>query len=144
MMPAVSVVGLFCEDIRPEKSGSETIVGVFPSNLTFHGLPNVVPKFCLYARINLDPQSDDSPIQLRIHVPGMDEPLVNTIDPELIAKAKADARDQNAPLATIVSRLLVAGFQVNQIGRINAIARVGNDEFVCASLYVAIAPGPTT
>lgn len=137
MKPSVSIVGLFCEDIRSEKSGSETIVGVFPSNVQVPGVPIVFPKFGLYARINLDPASPEVPIEIRIEGAGMEEAIRNIVDPSLLSKAKADARKQGAPLACIISRMLVASFQVGDTGRIKAIARIDDVEFVCAILNVA-------
>jgi len=42
---------LVCDDVREEKSGKETLVGVYNSKIIVAGLPAVLPKLCFRIRI---------------------------------------------------------------------------------------------
>jgi hypothetical protein len=59
-MTVSSAVCIFCEDIREEKSGQDTIVGTLPDNLLINPPPPklqdakaLMPKLGMYLRINL-------------------------------------------------------------------------------------------
>jgi hypothetical protein len=52
-MSGVSACALFCEDVRQEKTGGETLVGVMRDNLAMSSLPGVLPKLGIYIRMNI-------------------------------------------------------------------------------------------
>ena len=49
---------ILCEDIRDERSGTETLVGVLPDNVAIRGPRGVMPKLAVYLRIQIDDAVD--------------------------------------------------------------------------------------
>jgi hypothetical protein len=144
IMPAYSIVGMFCEDIRQDVTRAETLVGVFPDNVSTPGLPLIIPKFGMYVRINLDPHAKDVPIEFILEHPDGALITKNLIDPKLISDTKAEARKTGAPIAGIISRVIMVSFEIHMPGRIMLRARVGKDEFVAGSLNVKVEPQQAT
>lgn len=58
---------LVCDDIREEKSGKETLVGVYSNKIIVGGLPAVLPKLCF--RIRITPIRRPLDISLSLRAP---------------------------------------------------------------------------
>lgn len=136
-MRSHQLMGVFCEDIRGEVSGTDTVVGIFPDNISAPGLPVVFPKFALYTRINIDPAAAYAPIQIKVL--GKDGSVImsNSIEEGLILRTMEDAKNTGAPFAGIISRMLVVNFSANAEGRILAVAKIGDEEFSYASMNIS-------
>ena len=50
-MNDISVVALFCSDVRQEKGGTETIVGIFPDNVNLLTIPGAFAQMYVYVRM---------------------------------------------------------------------------------------------
>lgn len=139
-------MGIFCEDIREEIASTQTIVGVFPDNLNIPHVPIGLPKLCLYIRIAVDPFIDIDPMTIWLVTPDGQEQQVSAIDPSLVASTQAIVRASGTPMATLISRVIAAGFPVVAFGRLRAVLRTKDEEIVCATLNfqpTPITPSPT-
>lgn len=58
---------LVCDDVREEKSGKETLVGVYNEKIIVGGLPAVIPKLCF--RIRITPIRRPLDISLSLQAP---------------------------------------------------------------------------
>jgi len=136
MRRPVTCIGLFCEDIREEKSGQDTLVGVMPDNLSVGQIPAVIPKLGIYVRIQLE--SDDNPrsLSVKVRMPGGMELSMGTLD-ELVARAKADAEKSGVPFAGMISRSVLSPVPIPLPGKIEAIVEVDGAEYVCGVLNVS-------
>jgi hypothetical protein len=136
MMQPFSVVGLFCEDIREEKSGQETLVGVMPHNLSFPSVPGVLPKLSLYIRINFDPNSDPGEIDTKIVMPDQQSIDLGIVDRGVIEDAKKEAQEQGKPIAGVIATSTIAPFTITELGMIRAIVTIQGEEHLCALLRI--------
>ena len=138
-MQQVMAIGLFCEDVREEKSGADTLIGIFPDNLGLNQLPATLPRLGFYTRIIFDPNTDPGPISVRLKMP--DDSLMNltTFDPNLVLKTRNDAISSGAPTAGLITRGVASPFNVLKTGRILIIAKVGEREIVCGHLNIQLA-----
>ncbi len=134
-----NVVGLFCEDIREEKTGVHTLVGVFPDNLNVSELPGMMPKLCIYVRFHLDVNADVRSITAMLRFPTSEQSL-GGFDPDLIKKTQEDSRKKGTPLAGLILKGISGPIKIPGPGRILAIAKVNDDEIVCGSLNIQKAP----
>jgi hypothetical protein len=135
----ISVVCLFCEDIRQEQNGVNTLVGVLPDNMEFEGLPAMLPKLGVYVRINIDPAEDPGAVTLVLSVPGLaDQIPITTVEPRLIERVRKDALARGAPIAGIISRVVFSPFKVLQEGRIRALASIRGEPMTCGSLNIVL------
>ncbi len=136
-------IGLFCEDIRAEKSGQETVVGIFLDELNVvlaEDLPDggtpLMPKFGLYVRILLDVEAP--PPRVGVRLVGPDGKLLSQleVDEEVILNGQRKAQDREAPIAGIVVRLLAHGTSITSNGRFTAYASFDDEERIVASLLL--------
>lgn len=153
---AINVVGLFCEDIREEKSGQVTLVGIFPDNVNTPPPPPpdspptpralLIPKLGFYVRINMAIEDDIGPMSVRLILPNGEELEVGTIDAELIAKSKREATDSGLPIAGIVNHAVLQGFRVPSLGIVSGAVDTQGQRYTCAALNFisgrATAPTP--
>lgn len=136
-MPNISVVGLFCEDIRQESAGSDTIIGILPDNLHVTQA-GILPRLALYIRIHLDPATDPGPIKSRVVSPNGEVVTESEIDPNLVRATREKALSQGSPLAGLISRLTWSNFPARESGRVRALITAGGKEFVCAHLNIHV------
>jgi len=138
-MHSFSAIAIFCEDIREEVLGTNTIVGVLPDNMRVAALPGSIPKLGLYVRINIDPNSDLEPISVRLVYPNGEEREVIRFTDSLIQRAKSQTLESGGTLAGIISKTVFSDFALREVGRIRALVKVGDREVVAGSLNVKIA-----
>jgi hypothetical protein len=148
-MQPLSVIALFCEDIREEKSGQDTLVGTLPDNLNIGAMPtgapptasHMLPKLGLYLRINLDSKGD-VPKDVSAKLLGTDNAIMASAGWEqaVIDKAFSDSRANDVPLAGLLLKIVGGPFPIREAGKIIAIATVDGMEHVAGVLNVVIAP----
>jgi hypothetical protein len=126
-------MGLFCEDIREEKSGIRTLVGILPDNVYVGNIPGFLPKLCIYFHIHLDSESNVSSIKARLKFPGAPTIDVATFD-ALIEPTKADAKANGMPFAGFIATAAFVPTRVTQLGKIEAFVEVDGTEYICGAL----------
>ena len=138
-MQPVSVICLFCEDIRQEHNDVNTIVGILPDTININAVPAVLPKLGIYVRINISPEEDPGSISLALSMPGAGADIaIGEIDQSLIARARKDAEAVGSPIAGIVSRIVFSPFEIRQPGRIKVLANIRGEPVVCGSLNIVL------
>jgi hypothetical protein len=142
-----NVIGMFCEDIREEKSGQVSIIGILPDSIRLPPPPQaikrqdgelsaVIPKLGLYIRLLMPIGPLKGPMPIRLDLPdGRNLPL-GEIDDALIEKSLTEARANNLPIAGVIFHALMQGFQIARPGLIRAILTHQDEEQVCAVLNV--------
>jgi hypothetical protein len=139
-MPNYSVTGLICEDVRPEKSGQENIIGIFPDNFLAPEFPVIIAKFAIYIRIHLDTGFEPTSISSKILLPGSGEIDLSSMDSELVAKARTEAIARGSPIVGLISRGIISPMRFDQPGRMLVMVKIGDEEFPCASLNIEQIP----
>jgi hypothetical protein len=134
-MSAPQAVALFCESVREETGGTQTIVGVLPDNLSIERVPVALPKLSIYIRISVDPMAGDpGPLALRIVFPNGEEKELQDIDRQAILSAVADAKTKEAPLAGLLTFVTIPNFPVHHFGRVKVILRTQTGDTICGAL----------
>jgi hypothetical protein len=134
-------VGVFCEDIREEKGGQLTIIGILPDNVNMPPRPEgaspatrvVLPKLGLYLRILMETEADVEPITVKLLLPEGEEIVLAEVDAALIAQSKKEAADRKLPVAGIVNQALMQGFRA-PTGTMYAAIETGGQRHICAVL----------
>src|SRR5204863_1010 len=99
----LSAIGIFCEDIREEKSGQVTLVGILPDNVVMPRIPPeiaeknpsarpIIPRIALYVRVHVGADEAMQPLRLKLILPNDSEMEIGTIDTDLITKSQNEAR----------------------------------------------------
>jgi hypothetical protein len=143
----IQAIGIFCEDIREEKSGQFTLVGLLPDNIVITGPPAnqppsdilhqaIIPKLGLYVRIHMDPTDDPGPIAVSLTLPNETRLDIGNISDEVVKTSKQQARDNGLSIAGILHHAVIQGFVIAQAGKIRAILEMKGQEHTCAILNV--------
>jgi hypothetical protein len=146
-MVAVNCVGVFCEDIREEVSGTHTIIGVMPDNIVMAAAANsdagghlLFPRLGIYVRINLDPSYKlDQPISAMVSIPGMADLKLGEMGIEGLEKAFAESAEKKNPLVGIIFKGTVSPVQLTESGLAKATVTINGKEILCAVLNIQIA-----
>jgi hypothetical protein len=138
-----SAISLFCEDIREEKAGTVTIIGIYPDNITVESTPFNFAKLAVYTRINF-PVAGVLPKAIALRLIGTDgkEIPLASFDQALIAKAQKESLDKGATNAGLIGSAVLVPLPVRQAGRMNVIARIDDQDYVCGTLNVQLAKKP--
>lgn len=144
----MQVVGVFCEDIREEKSGQSTLIGLMPDNINVPSSPQtaegrvprgLIPKIGLYVRINLGLEDDPGPMTLKLIFPGGEEQALGNISSEVIAQSKKEAIARGLPIAGILSRAVLSPLIApGSPGLITAVLETQKGRHVCAILNMLV------
>ena len=129
-MDIISAIGIFCEDIRSEKSGQDIIIGTYPDNLAVPEIPGAIPKVAIYTRINIDPTAVPGDIRMRLDIEGGEVIQLGTIELAYISKSQDDARKKGSPLVGLISRVAFAPFPVRKVGRVKLVIESGAKEIL--------------
>lgn len=132
------VTALFCEDIRREQSGQETIIGVFPDNIAVESVPMVIPKMGLYLRMHSSLDFPLENITLRLIGPSGEEIALSDAGHDLIEKAFESSREKGADFAGIIMRVLLSTVPVQTTGRFRALIRINSDETPVGTLNIVL------
>src|SRR5262245_51551583 len=106
-MNNIQAMALFCEDIRREAQGRDTLIGVFSDSLRVRSFPGALRRVQVYVRIRLDPNlTYDEPISVEIDIPGEDiqieGPQQGPVPKAVVEQSIKRAREQHLPYATLI------------------------------------------
>jgi hypothetical protein len=147
MSPAA--VCIFCEDIREEKSGQDSIIGTLPDNLVVAKPPSVtvtpntkslLPKIGVYLRLHLD-AAQDIPKDVSAKLINTDGQIVtqSTWAQPVVEQAFADSRANQMPLVSLIFKVVAAPFPIGlEGGKITVIAAVDGVERIAGTLNVIV------
>jgi hypothetical protein len=142
MTIAPNVVGIFCEDVREEKTG-HTIIGIFPDNVEVPHMPGAIPKLGIYVRCHIDPIAETGEISLKLKFPnGEESALLAKFDEATVKKTQADTRARGTPLCGLVLIAVLGMVQLREPGRILAIVTISGEEVLAGSLNFGLDPNP--
>lgn len=117
-MHELSAIALFCDDIREEKSGAHTIIGIMGDNIIVPGFPGAVPKLAIYVRLHIPVETAPEEYRILFNFPNGERVLINTIEHDLIKNTIRDAKKAKNKIAGIFSQLIASPFPVERAGRI--------------------------
>jgi hypothetical protein len=142
MSDNISVVALFCSDVREEKAGTVTIVGVFPDNMNVSKVPAALPKLCVYVRMHVHVDFDPGPLFTRIVMDGQ-EVSRSDVQDELIQTTRAKGKAMGRSFIGLISTFAMSPLPIAKAGQIQALVTAGGKEYVAGSLNFQLAPKAT-
>jgi hypothetical protein len=149
MIP-ISTICVFCEDIREEKSGQNTIIGTIPDNIIMQKTKNVsapipnlrtaLPRLGIYLRIHLDanrPRPKD--ISAKIIDPAGQAVIQTTWEKNVLDNSFSDSRKNGFPLVGLIFTSVMAPFPIpEEGGKITAMVTIEGIEYVAGALNVIV------
>src|SRR5262245_18500679 len=99
MRPIVAMA-LFCDSVRREIGGSDSVVGVMPDNAHVPNFPGVIPRIAIYFRVQLDPESSIESMSFFLKTPEGARIDLGPVDGDLVRKVPIDAKTMGLPFGT--------------------------------------------
>src|SRR5437870_1805794 len=118
-MRPVTAIALFCEDIRAEVLGTDSLVGVLPDNLAIGPTPGFLPKLAIYLRLQIYDETQVQTIKGKVILPGGQEIELATF--ENIQDTKKKALENGMPYAGLVGKAVMSPVPIEQYGRIEVV-----------------------
>lgn len=128
-----SIVAIFCEDIRFEKSGQETIVGVISDNVKVPAIPIEMPKIGIFIRSIFSPGFSISSLSFSFVGPDGAKLLSFSVEDEILKRAFNEAIEENLPFVGLKS-VALGGVSIQAPGRYTVYAYLDGAEYICGQL----------
>lgn len=132
----VNVVALFCEDIREEVAGTQSLIGVLPDNLSFPQVPVIIPKLGFYIRLHAAEHVNLNDIRCVIREPDGTETNLPGFDKKVLKESREKALKAKAPYIGLVMRGAATPFHVTNYGRIELLVTIEGAEILAGSLNI--------
>jgi len=137
-MSPISVVALFCEDIRDEVGGTISLIGIFSDNAELpplvEGTAVMISKLSVYIRINFDADRDlPAPIKYHVIMPDGVRIPAGEINKETIDSARSTKRLGN-PIAGLFGRFQMNSLVFAKPGRIVVEVDIDSETYLAGAL----------
>jgi hypothetical protein len=141
MLPR-SVTGFFCEDIRAEKSGTFSAMGIMPDNAGVPAAPEpgmrgLMGKLCLYIRVNLDIDDEVKTIHPRLTLADGTVFDMGATGETLIRSARSLSLKRNSPIYVVVLRGEFVSMPA-PLGRMIAEVQIDEERYIAATLNLHV------
>lgn len=123
---SIQAIALFCDDIREERAGSTTLVGIMQDNFELQNIPSALSRLAIYVRINLEVSEKPRPLSVLLEFPDGNRHTLGEFSKELVKKSQAEAKLANNTLAGLIANVVAPQFPVPQIGRVTVQLKDGN------------------
>lgn len=130
------IVAVFCDDVREEKTGADTIVGVMKDSIRVSQLPGIAPKLFVYLRINATFDALSKQVSVRLDTPWGETIPLGEITDELADEARQTFEKHGAPIVTVIAKTEFVPFKFIRPGRLSVVATVGGVDRVVGTLNV--------
>lgn len=133
-MIGISGFALFCEDIRNESGGSDSLIGVMPQGIIVPSFPFTAHKIGIYARLQVSRHWDKGTIVCGVQMPGnfvRDLGVIGRAELEKIA-ATTDAGYDTLGI-TLTS---VGSYNFSQAGTMSVFLNYQDTQVLIAQLKV--------
>jgi hypothetical protein len=133
-----SVIGIFCEDVREEKSGGFTILGVMPDNATLPpgappGAIAMIPKLVIYVRVNFDPASPPQGVTSTLFLQDGSSQSLIILDDAILVQAAKESTTSGNPVAGVIGRVEMMPFAASK-GRVKLEVTISGQTYIAGTL----------
>lgn len=147
-MKGVSALALFCEDIRRESTGKETLIGVMSDVLRVN-LPGKIRRLVVYYRMKFETGVEyDQAIMPSLEWNGeaLDSPAPHEPLPiSLLQGGILRAEERKLPYFSVAARInLNEPVPVEEPGQILAFLNIGSERLLCGALTIIAKPSSST
>lgn len=143
-MHEIAAVALFCEDVREEKQGTESVMGVFPNAINVSGFPGELNRLALYVRIHVATTWDAT--DLRIYFRNTDDSLVelSVVEKSFVEATQKNAEQTGFSIAGLITKAIMPNFVVPKAGTVVAFLKCRDVDVVIGALQFRQLPEEVT
>lgn len=134
----MQVIGLFCDDVRREIGGTDTVVGILPDNINVPNKGGALPRLAVYIRVLFEPDEPIGKISAVLKTPTGETVNLGFVSEQLAQEAAAGARENDLPIAGIILRAVMTPFPIPEIGKFEAVVIHNDQNHTCAVLNIRL------
>src|SRR5665647_411847 len=101
-MNIVTGIALFCEDIREEASGQNTLVGVMADNIAVPSTPVMLARLAIYTRVYFDISDVPEEVSAIAEMPSGEKIELGAASADLVKTSFDAAKSNNVRVAGII------------------------------------------
>jgi hypothetical protein len=135
-MGSFSAITIFCEDIREEVGGTETLIGIMPDNVQLPVIPFHFPKICIYTRIHLTFDFKPEEIKFFLKFPDNSEQFFGETSAEQVRSALTDSHSKNNLITGLIFKVKIANLPIKTEGKLVPMIKFGTEEFITGTLNI--------
>jgi hypothetical protein len=124
----ITAVAFFCQDIREEVGGTNTLVGVMSDNTQVPRIPFALGRFGIYARALLPLTVEPHDLALIMRLPDGTDVKVGEYTEDFIRSAIEEARETGTPAVGIIATSTASPFPVLAEGVHRLLLKAGEEE----------------
>jgi hypothetical protein len=133
-----SVTALFCEDIRPETSGQETLVGLLGDGIEVNSLPAMIPKLSFYIRANFAMGFELNALSFDLVSPSGHVIFTNHVEKSLIEESYSEAKAKEMLTVGIKTYSTFSPFPITEAGFYKLNSSVNEETRMTSYLKVTL------
>jgi len=138
-----TAAAFFCEDIREEKNGAFTLIGIMPDTITVIRPSDdaagkfvpMIPKLCIFARFNCDLRLSFKDAYVRVVAPDDSELIKYSMASDLREAIRLSNEKGNL-LGGVNFRFIMGGFTVVAFGHMKVEMAVDDDVILAGELQL--------
>jgi len=135
-MADFSAIAIFCDDIRAEKAGTDTIVGVLPDNINVPDMPGIFPRLAVYIRLHIFDFESAPSIKIKI-VDGKGELIYENVPEQMeLEKIVKSTSKEKVGFLGFLSRVTMTPFIVDCDSTFKVYAEVNGIEKLAGALRI--------
>lgn len=142
-MKDVNAFAIFCEDVRREAQGRNTIIGVMPDTVRVPSFPGEMRRLALYIRLRLNIEASyESPIFIRV-TSSPEEVLLDDHEPipkEVVERSVSGAKQRGVPFGTIFARFELTPVSLQGPVKLTATLEFNDEQEVIGFLQILEKP----
>lgn len=121
---------MYAEDVRPEASGTFSIIGAFQGGIQLPTLPATLPKLAVIAALSFTAQDHFKTVRIEVL---LNDKVLQTIEPppeflqQSLQGAKAHAEESGGLGSFLQLMITIVGVQIDEPGRISTRAYVDGE-----------------
>lgn len=130
---------LYAEDVRPEVSGTFSIIGAFQGGIQLQTIPATLPKLAVIATLSFAAHDHFKAIRIEVK---LNDKVLQTIEPpsdfieQSLQGAKVHAEETNGQGFFLQLMVTIIGVQIDEPGRISTRAYVDDELWTGNGLVV--------
>ncbi|WP_441465370.1 DUF6941 family protein [Bradyrhizobium xenonodulans] len=148
-MRGLRAFAFFCEDVRRENGGRETLIGILPDTVQVPRFPWVVRRITIHFRIRIQADFDcDRAVMIDVESENADIEAVKR-EPapmELVRRTVERARNRGLPYGTLIGRVeMNEPLEFPQPAKLTVVLKCGDEKEECGLLNIVerTTPGPS-
>jgi hypothetical protein len=136
----LSVISLFCEDIREDKNNTDMVIGIMPDGVIIESLGGRFPRLAIYTRLHAPRSIEVTQFAISLYMPDGHVISIGEMPPEEIKKSYDVGSEKGSLYQGLILKAIIGSLPVVSEGWIKAVVTVNGKQYMGGALNVVVQP----